>query len=100
MIRLVGRLLMISGKNSKKNFSAILTWKKNFKFFKSSAANAFHWQGVILGLCVFFSMIKAIKIWDGEKYLEVMKGTYFRAGGDFKQHLLLMLCTFCAFVQG
>ena len=65
----------------------------------SSAANAFHWQGVILGLSVFFSMIKAIKIWDGEKYLEVMKGTYFRASGDFKQHLLLMLCVFAAFVQ-
>ena len=86
----------------------------------SSAANAFHWQQVVMGISVFFSMIKAIKILNGIKYLEIMKvslkkifggrrfysrfwndwkGTYFRAGDDLKNHLIFMVCIFGGFVH-
>ena len=52
-----------------------------------------------MGISVFFSMIKAIKILNGIKYLEIMKGTYFRAGDDLRNHLIFMVCIFGGFVH-
>jgi len=52
-----------------------------------------------MGISIFFSMIKAIKILNGIKYLEIMKGTYFRAGDDLRNHLIFMVCIFGGFVH-
>ena len=52
-----------------------------------------------MGISIFFSMIKAIKILNGIKYLEIMKGTYFSAGDDLRNHLIFMVCIFGGFVH-